>query len=98
MKVKKLIAELQKLPPDTIVGTMASKRMDFCYTPISEIVNEDQVELHEDFRVQGKKRFSDWVILVGANQEWHPASFNFHKHLRKAAPKQTPDEAGEEKK
>ena len=70
MKVKKLIEQLQKLPPDAIIGTFSSDHYDFDYTPIGEVILKEGVELHSDFRGRGKKVFSDWVVLVGMHQKW----------------------------
>ena len=70
MKVKDLIKQLSKLDQNAKVGTFADIKYEFTFTPIEEIILQEQVELHEDFRRKGKKRFEDWVILAAPNQKW----------------------------
>lgn len=71
MKVKTLIKELQKLDPESTVGTFADSKYDFIYTPIGEIFTKNDVELHGDFRGKGKKVSNNYVVLVGVHQDWH---------------------------
>lgn len=76
MTVGKLIKELQKFDPKTKVGTFASDKFDFTFTPISEVYREENVELDEEFRGRGKRAIEDWIIIVGAHQTWktmHPS-------------------------
>lgn len=82
MKVKQLIKELQKLDPEAKIGTFASEAFDFSLTPIAEVFEESGVELHEDFRGRGKKRFEDWIVLVGMHQKWRP----HYRHPKEPAP------------